>query len=217
MEYKSRVRPTSIELKARPFNSSWASEMRDWSTTATPEEIKVAGNDFLFNEEEEKTWGFLRILNRRPFPGDPLRLLALSYDHSERVRRAAVIALSNVTHADVRRRAHELLQSKDRFMDGTRMLVSNYEPGDLRILEDLLRQQLTDAEIHSLGFSIEYMLKKNSTVDAEGALILLYEKNPCSNCRENFVCCLIKLDRIPDWMRNECRYDANSGTSEVVR
>jgi len=215
-DYKSRVSPTYLELKVQRSNSSWASELRRWSTTATPEEIKVAGDDFLFDEDGEKVWGFLRILNRRPFPGNPMQLLVLADDQRERVRRAAVIALSNVTHPDVRRRAQVLLQSKDRFADGARMLVSNYESGDFRILEDLLRQPMTHHEFHDLGFSVEYILKRNSTPDAEAALLLLYEKDPCSNCRESFVRFLINMNKIPDWMRSECRYDANAGTIEAV-
>jgi len=94
------------------------------------------------------------------------------------------------------------------------MLVSNYESGDFRILEDLLRQPMTDDEFHDLGFSVEYILKRNSTSDAEASLLLLYEKTPCSNCRESFVRFLINMDKIPDWMRSECRYDANAGTTK---
>ena len=60
------------------------------------------------------------------------------------------------------------------------------------------------------------VVEKTRTTDAERSLLLLYEKTPCSNCRRWFVRLLAEMKMIPDWMRAECRYDANGGTVEVV-
>jgi hypothetical protein len=215
-QYKALPRPSYVEFKNQSANSSWASALRRWATGATPKEIQMAGEDFLSGAEEEKVWGFLRILNRRAYPGNPERLLALADDERPRIRRAAVVALSNVAHPEVRRRAQDLLKTKDRFGDGARLLVSNYEPGDFTILEGLLRQVESDDDVHDVGFSVQSILEKTRTTDAERSLLLLYEKTPCSNCRRWFVRLPAEMKKIPDWMRAECLYDANGGTVEVV-
>jgi hypothetical protein len=46
---------------------------------------------------------------------------------------------------------------------------------------------------------------------------LLYENEPCTICRCSCVDQLIALDMLPDWMREECRYDAYSHTRETVQ
>jgi hypothetical protein len=156
-------------------------------------------------------------LEDRPFSGNPARLLALADDRRERIRRAAVAALSNVSHPDVRSRAEALLQSNDRFTDGASMLAGNYEPGDFGVLQDLLSRPITEREYHDLGFSVGNILERHPTTDAEGSLLLLYENNPCSNCRRACVRFLIDMKKIPEWMRIECRYDANADMIEAVQ
>jgi hypothetical protein len=55
-KYKALPRPSYVELKTQSANSSWASALRRWSAGATPEEIQMAGEDFLFGAEQEKVW-----------------------------------------------------------------------------------------------------------------------------------------------------------------
>ena len=208
--------PDYFTLKAQKADRSWAAQLQRWAATATPEQINVAADDLLWETDAEKLWGFLRAFNRRPFPGSPERLLELAADERPRIRGAAVVALSNVSHPQVRRRALALLHSADRFADGARLLVSNYEPGDFHLLEDLLRRPIPEDICHDLGFSIENILGRQLTPEAEGSLLLLYENNPCSSCRERFVRFLIDLNRMPGWMREECRYDANADTIKAV-
>jgi hypothetical protein len=216
-EYRSRPRPTYQDLKSQKFHNSWASQLLQWATTATPEDLKVAGDHFLFDEDADKVLWFLRILHRRTLPGNPTRLLTLADYHRERISRAALFALSHVAHPDVRSRALSLLQFTDRIADGAHLLVSNYELGDFEILEGLLSRSMSDFEFHFLSSGILDIFEKNPTPEAEKSFFLQYEKNPCSNCRKTVVRSLIKLDKLTHWMRHECRYDANAGTVEAVQ
>jgi hypothetical protein len=54
-------------------------------------------------------------------------------------------------------------------------------------------------------------------VEAERALLLLYENGPCALCRHGVVEELIAINRFPDWMRAECQYDAYSETRKLVK
>jgi hypothetical protein len=45
----------------------------------------------------------------------------------------------------------------------------------------------------------------------------LYERNPCSECREAIITALIDLAVLPDWMAHECLLDANLNIRSRVR
>ena len=46
---------------------------------------------------------------------------------------------------------------------------------------------------------------------------LMYEKAPCSHCREVVVKRLIELRGLTEQMRAECAYDANDDIRDLVR
>jgi len=164
----------------------------------------------------EKVWGCLRVFAHRPFPGDVSRLLELSDSDHERVRRAAVVALSRIKDSRVRSRALVLLRSSERFTDGVDLLESNYEAGDFRIFEDLFTRSLTPGELHGIGMSIRHIVDKNVWPELEKVLLSLYEAGPCSLCRTEFVEALIELERLPDFIRNEGQFDAEPDTRRAV-
>jgi hypothetical protein len=45
----------------------------------------------------------------------------------------------------------------------------------------------------------------------------MYEKDPCSFCREHAVKRLIELDALTEQMRAECAYDANIDIRNLVQ
>jgi hypothetical protein len=49
-----RAAPTYRELKSGKATRGWARELRRWAKTATPEQMEVAGEDFLFSKDAEK-------------------------------------------------------------------------------------------------------------------------------------------------------------------
>ena len=69
---------------------------------------------------------------------------------------------------------------------------------------------------HAFGIGILSVFAKHPTVEAIGALNLLYERGACSYCREDCVAALLQLDALPGWMRDECRHDSNPDIRELV-
>ncbi len=203
-------------LTSMPGEHSWAWEFRRWAIKASDEELGAAANQFLWETNPAKVWGCLRLFARRPFSGDVGRLLELSDSDNQRVRRAAVVALSRVRDPRVRSRALVLLHSGERFGDGVALLESNYDPGDFRLFENVFTRPLTPNEIHSVGMSVRHIIDKNVWPELEKLLLLLYEEGPCSLCRTEIVEALIKLDRLPDWVRAECHFDAEPETRKLV-
>lgn len=187
-----------------------------WSKTATQEELKVAADDLLDEKDEHRLRSYLFIFKDIPFPSSVNGLLSLADDERKFVKHGAIQALRNASHPLVRQRALELLNSPVRASDGVALLCSNLESGDFSLIEAALLQASTDEQLHDLGFSVRYIIEKSLTPEAENALLILYEKNPCSLCRSDCVRYLIELRKLPDWLCAECRYDADSDTVKLA-
>lgn len=203
-------------LRNMPGGRSWAWRFRRWALNASPEELSAATKEFLSDENPEKAWGCLRAFALRPFPGDLRRLLELCDSDHDRVRRAAVVALSKIRDPLVRAHGLMLVQSNERFTDGIELLESNYDESDFRILNDAVRRSSTPEKIHGIGMTVRNIVMNDVRPELEPVLLLLYEAGPCSLCRTAFVEALIKLERLPESIRDECRFDAEPDTRRAV-
>ena len=188
----------------------------DLRPSYSPEDVRSAADGLPSESDENRLWAYLRIFKGRRFPGPHDRLMELAKNGNWRLSHAAAHALTNIDDPDLRSFALELMETPDRCDLGVKLLACWSQPGDYRRLEQALRHPMDDQLRHSLGLDILRFVKVNLTIDAEDSLKLLYENGPCSMCRESCVNHLIALNRLPDWMRDECRYDADSGTRELV-
>ena len=203
-------------LRNMPGDRSWAWRFRRWALQASPEELFAATKQFLSDEDPEKVWGCLRVFARRPFPGDVGHLLRLSDSDHDRIRRAAIVALSKIRDPLVRAHGLMLLQSTERFAEGIELLESNYDQSDLPIFHQAVTRASTPEEIHGIGMTVRQIVKNDVRPELEPVLLFLYEAGPCSLCRTEFVEALIKLERLPEFIRDECRFDAEPDTRRVV-
>jgi hypothetical protein len=204
-------------LRNMPGDRSWAWRFRRWALKASPEELSAATKQFLSDENPEKVWGCLRVFCApRPFPGDVGHLLRLSDSDHNRIRRAAAVALSKIRDPRVRAHALMLLQSTERFTDGIKLLESNYDESDFPMFNQAVTRSSTPEEIHGIGMTIQHMVENDVRLEFEPLLLFLYEAGPCSLCRTEFVEALIKLERLPESIRDECRFDAEPDTRRAV-
>lgn len=85
------------------------------------------------------------------------------------------------------------------------------------MIEALLREPMDVDDLHHFGMGVRHLLEVHCPKEAEHSLLLLYENGPCSLCRGEFVEHLIALQRLPDWMRSECRFDASTEIRKLVQ
>ena len=71
--------------------------------------------------------------------------------------------------------------------------------------------------LHNLGFAVVEFAKAHPGAAGERALRMLYDKGPCSLCRTHVVRLLVEMKRFPEWMAQECRWDANPNTRAVAQ
>lgn len=190
--------------------------LMNWGKRATDEELQSAAQDLLSESDEKRLWDYLLIFRERRFPGPHGRLIELAKKGNWRLSHAATQALTHVDDRELRTLGLELMNTADRCDLGVTLLAGCSQPGDYKLIEQALRQPMSDPVYHSVGLDVLGFVKANLTGEAEVCLKLLYENGPCSTCRESCVKYLIALNRFPDWMRQECRYDADSGTRDLA-
>jgi hypothetical protein len=88
-------------------------------------------------------------------------------------------------------------------------LINNYRVGDYALIKTAINTEQDEDELHAIGGKLLDVVNAHPTENAASTLITMYEQGVCSECREDVVDCLLSLDALPAWMRNECRYDAN--------
>jgi hypothetical protein len=190
--------------------------LMNWGKDATGDELQSAAEDLLSESDEKRLLDYLRIFRERRFPSPHRQLIELAKSGSWRLSHAAVKALTHIDDPSLRSLGLELMNTPDRCDLGVMLLVARSQPDDYKLIEQVLRQPMSDHVYHSLGMDVLGFVKANLTGEAEAVLGLLYENGPCSMCRESCVKQLIALNRLPGWMRDECRYDADSETRELV-
>lgn len=191
-----------------------------WGSQAPDEQLARAAADLLDETDPRRIAPLLWIFQQRCFPRDPAPLLALAQHADEPVALGALAALRYFAHDTVRALALDLLQSATasdaRKAEAVDLLIENYQRGDFHIFETVLAR-ITDLDaFHAFGIGILSVFAKHPTVEASGALNLLYERGACSHCREDCVAALLQLDALPGWMRDECRHDSSPDIRELV-
>jgi hypothetical protein len=190
--------------------------LMNWGKDATAEELQSAAEDLLSESDERRLLDYLCIFRERRFPGPHQQFIELAKYGGWRLSHAAVKALTHIDDPSLRSLALELMSTPDRCDLGVTLLAAWSRPGDYKLIEQALRQPMSDDVYHSVGMDVLRFVKANLTGEAEAVLGLLYENGPCSMCRESCVKQLIALNRLPGWMSDECRYDADSETRELV-
>ncbi len=181
----------------------------NWARDATPEELAVAAEDLLAEADPKRQLAYLRMFMRREFPKPIDRLLELARSEHERVAYAALRALRSVHDPRVRALGLELMNVS--------LLIRNSEPGDYRILETALLETSIDLNVyHWRLMDVMDFVEAHPSEEADRILLLLYENTPCAHCRHGAVEKLIAMDRLPDWIREECQYDTYSETRALV-
>jgi hypothetical protein len=189
-----------------------------WGEQASDEELELAANGLIAAKDSKQRLVHLRIFARRRFPLDVHAILTLADVEEDRMGFFALKALAHVAHPAVREFAFRLVDTHARWRGGViDLLAQNFEQGDHGIVLRWFQEEEDRETLHSLGLDLIDFWERHP--DAETAIPMLralYEKGPCSFCREKAVSRLLERCALPDELRAECAWDANSGIRDLV-
>jgi|GEM_PF-3202849 len=201
------------ELKKRPeFNRLVPS----WSRLASDSEFERAAQELESITDLKQLTVYLLLFVKRPFPLDPNKLIKLVDYPDEGVVWRALTDLEIIHHPDVRALFMRIIEVPELSDQAVGLLRSNYETGDDQIIIHLLEVENDLDNLHRLCGDTNHTYQENPVPEGIEPLLLVFEKVPCALCRHTCLEIIQSLAEIPDWMIEECRYDADSGTREIA-
>jgi hypothetical protein len=96
------------------------------------------------------------------------------------------------------------------------LFASNFEPGDEQRILEALELSPDEGDRHSLLMDINRLLEKNPEADCSQLAVIVYASTPCENCRFFAVRLLHARQVMPEWAREECRYDSGEDCRQLV-
>jgi hypothetical protein len=193
------------------------SPLRRWSTAAEDDQIRQAANDLLQQTDPQRIIAYLTIFEKRAFPLGSEALLPFVWNSHDRIARWGIRAISLFQQPTVRELGFTLIEAQHHIGDALDIFIHNYQVGDDRYLAELLAQTVDKDSLHALGFGLNDIFIAHPNPAADVIFLDLYERGPCSLCRERFVERLRDIDRLPPWIAQEALYDANSEIYQAIR
>ncbi len=210
---ESRTNPSTLSF-SEIENSIYSrkttfARLSTWGQHASESDLLRAARKVQTESDPNSLRRFLGIFRYVRFPLDHQLLFALSQHADEQVAIHALNALVIITHPEVRAFALDMISMSFRPESFIRLLAKNFQDGDWEFVEHITQQEFGPEEFHRLGIGVRAIFAEDPNIESIGALMNLYEKGQCANCRVSVVKCLHKLNAIPQWMVQECRRDAN--------
>jgi hypothetical protein len=182
-----------------------------WGRQASDDDLRQAAQDFLTQTDAARLRAYLTIFRQRRFPLDWRALLPLVWHENERVARWTIQQLGHFRDHDLRQLGFDLIAKDYYTHDAVGLFAENFLDGDEQFFAALLDRTTDQDDLHAIGSSISEVFERNPRKEAAKLFVDLYERGPCSICRELFVERLIQIAQVPVWMIAECHHDSNDG------
>jgi len=205
-------------LFATEIGKRYSSKLVRWGKRAPEEERRKAAEALLIETDPARQTAYARLFQRVSFPLDPAKLVEMAESGDDTLMRAAINAIGVMQRPDIRALALRLLNVPQWGYHAGKLLITNHEDGDEKLIESALIARLSDEEaFHGLGLSALEFFQTYPKPENIPALTLLYTYNPCSNCRSSCVDLLIAFDAFAEWMNAECLHDGSPDVREQTR
>lgn len=188
--------------------------LRAWGRGADPSALALAAERLWRETDPGRLSGWLRIFAERALPEFDERLIALCRHPDEEVRNHALVALRPNAHPAVRAFALELLASGNPAAIG--QLTHNFEPGDEERILSAARLPEDEGERHWVLYRLGAFFEANPAADPSRLGVWWYAETPCGECRHRAAAALFGRGVAPDWLRAECRRDADPETRALA-
>ncbi len=190
-----------------------------WGQRASEADLDQAARGLVASRNPKEQYAHLRIFARRRFPLDVRILLSLVNLEKERVGLAALGALSQIAHPTVRQLAFRLVETRAKWRgQAVALLARNFQPGDHATALRWFETEEDAETAHSLGMDLTDFWEEHPDKETELLMLhALYERGPCSFCREKVVRRLIEREALTETLRLECSHDANCDIRELVK
>lgn len=190
---------------------------------ASADDLEVVFEKLCSEEREGQLLRLLWVFRYRELPNISNKLIELLDHSNEEIYLACIAALSNNKDSRVKAVANRLLSSqkwKDT-VNGIILLKQNCDFGDGGKLNNILKKLPNSIDrhyTHEIVRNILLILDSNSLQENElfPCALWCYENSPCTLCRKDIVKKLLDIDKLPESLLSECKFDASKEIRELV-
>ena len=204
-----------MKPKLPEMTSGW---ITSWGARANDAELHQAARGLAAARSPKDQYAHLRIFARRLFPLDiQLRQFGRCGAGARGIGRYK--RPLEITHPEVRQLAFRLVETRAKWRsDAVELLARNFRPGDHAIALRWFEAEEDPETLHSLGMDLTNLWERYPDEETEVPMLLaMYERGPCSFCREKTVRRLVERGALTEELRLECSYDANGDVRDLVK
>ena len=180
-----------------------------WGRRATEDALRVVADRMFRESNPDRLARFLGVFQGRPLPDFDPRLLRFAEHPDHDVRWVTIFVLAQHQHSDVRTLALDRVKAGRHNERELKLFCRNLKRGDWSLIWDSLRWPDDENELHWMLDDLLEVFEDGPAEESHEALLLVYEHSPCTNCRGRAVKALRKRKRVPDWLSEECSFDAD--------
>jgi hypothetical protein len=173
-----------------------------WGEKAGDGELRKAAAALIVADARDNQLKHLAMFGRRAFPEKPDAVLLFAKSEDPSIRHRARLALEHLSDPRIRELAL-LLRDVD-------LMIRNAASGDHAVIMRWIIDEEDSEKLHSLqtGAPEFWTAHPNSATEAT-MLRAVYERGPCSFCRERIVTRLMEREALTPELRAECLWDGN--------
>lgn len=209
-EFLEQIEALTLESKT----SAMRSVSRQLARQASDADILTLFGHMLSEKRKPQILRYLWCFSHRDMPRLEPEILELMQSSDELIRFNAINAFSRIRSEKLRELAITMLNAGN--MEAIALFENNFREGDFAYIASRLTVTQDREDMHSACSDLLDVCEKNKAPDALGCLVWIYENTPCSACRSYAVNGLIALNILPDFIKEECRYDCNDETRDAV-
>jgi hypothetical protein len=189
---------------------------RTWGMYADEADLEPVLQQLWTTDSVHVLANLLSVFSNRALPEFDARLIDFCEHEDADVRRRAFGALGMNKHPSIRRFALEQLETS--VSDGAiiSLFANNCEPGDEHRILESLELPPDENDLHGLLMDVNIVLEKNPDAECSKLAVIVYALTPCENCRFAAMRLLHGRRVMPEWIREECRYDSGKDCRQLV-
>jgi len=159
----------------------------------------------------------LSVFGKTKYPFDSQFILELAKNkRKSKIKELAIAALQFLNSDAIREFALETINESKNPGTMVRILKSNYETGDDKMLTDLVKKFRNEDVIESLAISYIDIYKSNITKECKEPLEAVYDKLTCAIHRKDLVEILIENQVISDKIKDEIKFDCDDEIRQLL-
>ncbi len=189
---------------------------RGWGMCATEQDLEIIRQRLVAASTPSVIAKYLKVFSNREYTPLISNLLEFCKHNDDDIRRRAFAALEKNSDPTIRQFALDELQKGNNDASVISLFIKSYQKGDEQCILQLIEPSEDKDDRHWQLMELRKVLENNTNADSSQLAVLAYALTPCASCRFSAASLLHARNMAPSWLTEECQFDSESDTRELV-